>query len=64
MKRDYLDPIEFARLRDSVLAFEAPAREMVQGDTITRRIALDGDALGRLPMVHALLNHTEFVTIR
>src|SRR5438067_5306014 len=60
MKRDYLDPIEFARLRDGVLSFEAPAREMVQGDTITRRIALDGDALGHLPTVRALFNRPDW----
>src|SRR6185503_6579191 len=51
LKRDFLDRDFFARLRDAVMAFEGPAREMVQGDTITRRIALDGPALAALPMV-------------
>jgi hypothetical protein len=55
MKCDYLDRDEFARVRDAVLALDAPAREMVQGDTVTRRIALDADALARLPMIRALL---------
>jgi hypothetical protein len=55
VKRNYLDRDEFARLKDAVVAFAAPAREMVQGDTVTRRIALDRDALARLPMIRALL---------
>ena len=60
LKRDYLGSDEFARLKRAVLALEAPAREMVQGDTITRRIALDGDALTRLPMVRALFNRSDW----
>jgi hypothetical protein len=60
LKRDYLDRDDFARLKDAVLALEAPAREMVQGDTITRRIALDGEAFKRLPMVRALLDRPQW----
>jgi Phytanoyl-CoA dioxygenase (PhyH) len=60
MKRDFLDADSFARLKDAVLAFEAPAREMIQGDTITRRIALDGLALDRLPMLRALFNRPDW----
>lgn len=60
VKRDYLPTADFARLKEAVLAFEAPAREMIQGDTITRRIALDGEALGRLPMVRALLRRPDW----
>jgi hypothetical protein len=53
--RDFLPPDAFARLRAEVMGFAAPAREMVQGDTITRRMALDPPALARLPAVAALL---------
>jgi hypothetical protein len=55
VKRNHLDPAAFAELRAAVLAREAPAREMVQGDTVTRRIALDGQALAELPTVKTLL---------
>jgi hypothetical protein len=52
---DFLTPAAFAALRDQVMAHPAPAREMVQGDTITRRIALDPPALRAMPAAAALL---------
>ena len=55
LKRDFLPPAEFAALRAEVLGHASPAREMVQGDTITRRIALDRDALAALPGAAAVL---------
>ncbi|WP_076072679.1 phytanoyl-CoA dioxygenase family protein [Sphingomonas montana] len=55
LKRDFLPPALFAQLRDQALAFAGPAREMVQGDTITRRIALDPEALGAIPAARTLL---------
>ncbi|MET0269481.1 MAG: phytanoyl-CoA dioxygenase family protein [Sphingomonas sp.] len=55
MRRDFLPPDQFAALRDQVLAFHGPAREMVQGDTITRRYALDPEALAAIPAARALL---------
>jgi hypothetical protein len=54
-KRDFLPAEAFARLRDAALAYRGPAREMVQGDTITRRIALDPEALETIPEARALL---------
>jgi hypothetical protein len=60
LKRNYLPAEEIVRLRQDVLAFAAPAREMVQGDTITRRMALDGEALKRLPSVKALLARSDW----
>lgn len=54
-KRDFLPPEAFARLREQVLATRLPAREMAQGDTITRRIALDPRALAAIPQARALL---------
>lgn len=58
-KRDFLPPDVFARLRDAVLGRAFPAREMVQGDTITRRIALEGtDA--RAPELRPLLDHPDW----
>ena len=57
LKRDFLPPDAFAALRDAVFAHPAPAREMVQGDTITRRIALDPAFLAAVPQAAALLRH-------
>jgi hypothetical protein len=52
--RDFLEPSSFAALREQVMNHAAPAREMVQGDTITRRIALDPAILAARPAVRAL----------
>lgn len=54
-KRDFLPAETFARLRDAIFSYRGPAREMVQGDTSTRRIALDPRALDALPEARALL---------
>lgn len=54
-KRDFLPAEAFARLRDTSLCHRGPAREMVQGDTVTRRIALDAQALAAIPEARALL---------
>lgn len=54
-RRDFLPADVFARLKDEVMNFRAPAREMVQGDTITRRMALDGSARKAMPAVDAFL---------
>lgn len=55
VKPDFLAPDAFALLRDQVLGRAAPAREMRQGDTVTRRIALDPSALAAMPAARALL---------
>jgi hypothetical protein len=52
---NFLPPTVFAELRTQVLSHRGPAREMVQGDTITRRMALDPSALAAMPAVRALL---------
>ena len=55
MHRDFLAPAAFAALREQVLGYSGPAREMAQGDTVTRRIALDPEALAAMPAARALL---------
>ena len=55
LKRDFLPPEMFARLRNEALGYCGPAREMVQGDTITRRLAIDPAALAAMPSIRALL---------
>lgn len=51
LKRDFLPPDSFAALREQALGWAGPAREMVQGDTITRRYAVDPEMLRAVPAV-------------
>jgi hypothetical protein len=60
LKRDFLPPQAFAELRQQALHHRAPTREMLQGDTITRRIALDPAARAAMPAVSALLESREW----
>lgn len=53
---DFLPAEEFAALQAAIMAHEAPAREMLQGDTITRRIAIDPEFLARIPGISRLLS--------
>ena len=57
---DFLPADAFAALRDQVLHRAAPAREQWQGDTITRRIALDPAALAAMPAARALLRNVRW----
>ena len=60
VKHNFLDPDSFSRLRDEALGYRATAREMVQGDTITRRMAIDGPARRAMPMIDALLQRKDW----
>ncbi|MCH4150774.1 MAG: phytanoyl-CoA dioxygenase family protein [Sphingobium sp.] len=53
--RDFLPREEFESLREALLARLSPAREMVQGDAITRRIAIDAAMLRDIPALKKLL---------
>ena len=55
VKQEFLPTETFTALKDQVLAFAGPAREQREGDAITRRIALDREALSRLPAVRGLV---------
>jgi hypothetical protein len=57
---DFLPPEKFAALRDQALSAALPAREVVQGDTITRRIALGPEGLAAIPALGALLKDTRW----
>jgi hypothetical protein len=46
---DFLPADLFARMRQSLLERHFPAREMLQGDTITRRMAVDPEMLRAVP---------------
>lgn len=56
-KYDVLPRAQFERLRDAMLGQPAQAREMVQGDTITRRYGLDPAQRASAPDLSHLLNH-------
>src|SRR4029077_10753440 len=60
VKRDFLPPDIFADLVAQVRALRAPAREIAEGDTITRHIALDPAALDRVPAARALLDLPQY----
>lgn len=51
---DFLPPEDFARLRAALLDYRAPAREMRQGDAITRRMAVNPAMLAAIPELRAL----------
>lgn len=55
VKPQFLPEDAFARLRDDVFGYRGAAREMLQGDTVTRRIAVDRRMLRAVPDLAALL---------
>lgn len=55
LKPNFLPPADFALLHAQVLGYRGAAREMQQGDTITRRMALHPAALKAMPAVARLL---------
>lgn len=57
---DFLAAEDFAALRAAILDHQAPAREMQQGDAVTRRIAVDPDFLRAVPAMRGLLDQRLF----
>ena len=60
-KRDFLPPSVFAAMRREVMERAAPARDMIQGDTVTRRIALDRRYLRDRPALRAVVEGPEWL---
>ena len=60
LRNQFLPGDEFKRLRDAVLAHAAPAREMLQSDTITRRIAVDAEFIAAVPEIKGLLSNPDW----
>ncbi|WP_443189666.1 phytanoyl-CoA dioxygenase family protein [Novosphingobium sp. Rr 2-17] len=50
---------EFAGLREAILGYEGEAREMIQGDAITRRMAVDPAMLEAIPALRTLLRRQD-----
>lgn len=61
LKRNYLPEPVFEALKTEVMSLTAPARDMIQGDAVTRRIGLDARTLARLPAVRALVENREWL---
>lgn len=55
MKHDFLPPDIFVALREQLRDWAGPAREMVQGDTVTRRYAVDPAMIREVPAIRAFL---------
>ena len=55
LKPDFLPPEHFAALLGQVQQYRGAARQTVQGNAITRRIALDPASLAHMPAVRQLL---------
>jgi hypothetical protein len=60
---DIVPPEEFAALRHAVLGYRGPAREIRQGDAITRRLAVDPDMLKVIPALRRLLQREDIVAL-
>ncbi|HEY3909198.1 MAG TPA: phytanoyl-CoA dioxygenase family protein [Stellaceae bacterium] len=60
VRRNFLPPDEFAALVAQLKAYRGPLRDIVEGDTIMRKIALDGRALARLPALGAVLRSADW----
>lgn len=56
-KRNFLPPEQFAALRAQTFGYRGPVRETIQGDTSTRRMALDPRALKAIPEAARLLRN-------
>jgi phytanoyl-CoA dioxygenase PhyH len=54
VKRGFLPEADFAALLAQVRAYRGEAREQLQGNTVTRRIACDLQTGRRIPALHAL----------
>lgn len=61
--RDFLPEEDFAALKHAVLARVSPAREMVQGDAITRRIAIDAAILRDVPALARLIRMPRWASL-
>jgi hypothetical protein len=60
LRPNFLPDEHFAALVAQVRAYRGPLREISEGDTIMRKIALDGRALAALPALGAVLKSREW----
>ena len=55
VRPNFLPAQQFAALAAQVRAYRGPLREITEGDSLMRKIALDGKALAKLPALAAVL---------
>jgi hypothetical protein len=60
VRRDFLPEAAFAELRDQIKSYRGPLREIAEGDTLMRKIALDPRALAAMPELAAVLRSPEW----
>lgn len=60
LKENFLPETEFAQLKQELTTTALDTRETLQGDTVTRRMALDHSALNHLPITKALLQSSDW----
>jgi hypothetical protein len=60
LRRNFLPQGEFAALVAEIKAYRGPLREITEGDTIVRKIALSRSTLARLPALVAVLRSREW----
>jgi len=60
VRQEFLPRQEFAELRDQVAAYRGKLREIAEGDTIMRKIALDPRTLRAMPALAFLLHSPEW----
>lgn len=60
LKENFLPEDEFLQLSKELLETPLETRETLQGDTVTRRMALDGETLKQLPATEKLLNNKKW----
>ena len=60
VRRNFLEPDHFAALAAEAKAYRGPLREIFEGDTVVRKIALDRLALAELPALGMVLRSPEW----
>jgi hypothetical protein len=61
LKPDFLPAAGYAALKEQVLRFRGPVRHQLQGDAMTRRIALDRRTLAHLPALRGLVESSQWL---
>jgi hypothetical protein len=61
LKQNYLPAAEYEMLKSQVMGFRGPARHQLQGDAMTRRIAVDRHALSSLPALRNLVDSPQWL---
>ena len=61
LKPNFLPPAGYQALKEQVMAFRGPARHQLQGDALTRRIAVDRHVLASLPALRDLVQSPQWL---